>query len=96
VRVIQRLEQMMHMLKIAIYDIEMVDVFPTKKERETYVPVGLSPGSKDNHVVHIVPFLKKHRACERSAESCYFGGVEESARLTRVVEKGETSMLCGS
>lgn len=95
-RVIQRLEQMVHMFKITIDDIEMVDVFSTKKERETYVPVGLSPSSKDNHVVHVVPFLKKHRACERSTESCYFGGVEESARLTRVIEKSETSMLCRS
>lgn len=50
------------------------------------MPVSLSPGSKDNHVMYIAPFLKQHGTCERSAESCYFRGVEKSAQLAGVVE----------
>lgn len=59
------------------------------------MPVGLSPSSEDYHIVHVVPLLKEHCACECGAERCYFGGVEESARAAGTVEESETTMLCG-
>lgn len=95
-RIIQRLEQVMYVLEIAVDDVEMVDILSAKKECEADVPVGLSPGSKDNHVVHVMPFLKQHSTCERSTESCYFRRVKESARLPRIIEEGEAPMLRGS
>ena len=60
------------------------------------MPVSLSPGSKDDYVVHVMPLLKQHGACECGAKSCYLGGVEKSSQLTGVVEKSETTVLCGS
>lgn len=50
------------------------------------MPVSLSPGSKDNHVMYVAPFLKEHGTCECSAKSRHFRSVEKSAQLARVVE----------
>lgn len=61
----------MHALEVSVYDIEVVDVVASEKEREPYVPVSLPSCSKHYHIMHVCSLLKEHCACEGGAESCH-------------------------
>lgn len=77
----------MDAFEVAVYDVEVVDVWAAEEEGETDVPVCLFTGAEDDDVVHVLPFLKKHCACEGCSEGCDFLGVQESAWGSGLVEE---------
>ena len=53
----------MDAFEVAVYDVEVVDVWAAEEEREADVPVCLFACAEDDDVMHVLPFLKKHCAC---------------------------------
>jgi hypothetical protein len=73
--------------EITMYDVEVVNVRASQQQGEPNVPIGLFARPKDNDVMYILPFLKKHRARERRPESCDLFGIQQCTRCSVLVEE---------
>lgn len=89
--VVELLEESVDAAEVAVYDVEVVDVWASEEEGQAYVPVGLFACAEDDDVVNVLPLLKQHCAREGGAESSYLFGVEQGTWTAVLVEERQTA-----